>query len=99
MAIHKVDTEAIAATAAAIVTTNDNINTALNDLRSAGADLQLYWAGKARNTAVDLFIKILECNEARSVELQNFANVLQMVVNPGFVQSEQVNTSLADMFE
>lgn len=99
MAIQKVNTEAVAAAAAAITSANNHINAAFDAVRSAGSDLQTQWNSRAGSAAQDLIYRLFKGNDSRSAILQNYANTLQQVVTPGYVQSETTNAKLADLFQ
>lgn len=98
MAIQKVDTEAIALAASAIATAGANVTTEFQNVRNAGNTMISNWNSKAGTAAQTLMYELFAGSEAQASVLQNYANVLQQVVNPGYVESETANTTLADQF-
>ena len=98
MALQKVNTEAIAAMAQAIATANDSINSSFETLRNQGGEMESSWKSKAGSLAVTMMHELFNGNEARSVVLENYVNYLNKMVNPGYIASEEQNTSLADQF-
>lgn len=98
MSIQKVNTEAIAAAASAIASANANINSSFDELRNAGSDMAGSWNSRAGSAAETTLYQLFKGNEARSAVMQNYLNILQQVVNPGYESGETENTKLADQF-
>lgn len=98
MAIQKVNTDGILAAANTLSASNAAMNDAFNVLRSAGYTMENSWNSRAGTAAASLMYQLFNGNEARSAVLQNYVNLLQQSVTPGYVNAETVNTKLSDQF-
>ncbi|MBQ7015851.1 MAG: hypothetical protein IJN10_02680 [Firmicutes bacterium] len=98
MAIQKVNTDGILSAASSLSLCNANMNDAFAVLRSAGHTMENSWNSRAGSAAASLMYQLFNGNEARSAVLQNYVNLLQQAVAPGYVESESVNTKLSDQF-
>jgi len=56
------------------------------------------WRGIAGETAQTTMHQFPPNNAARSAVLQNYINILEQQINPGYSQSEVANKNLADQF-
>jgi len=93
-----VDTHGISIAADRIRIANTNINSRFQTMRSSMARLS-NWIGSAGSVAQSARNQLLEHNTPRSDILQNYVNLLNRQVNPGYVSAENTNTSLADKFK
>lgn len=98
MSIQKVNTEAIAAAAAAINSANARLNGEFDRVRAAGMSMDNAWNSRAGNAAQNLMYELFKGNDSRSAVLQNYADTLLKVVDPNYTQSESANSKLADLF-
>ena len=94
-----VNPDGIAAAANNLRTVNNNINNAFETLESAGNKLESNWTGSAGTAAQTTKLQIFQNNTVRSAVLQNYVNLLEQQVSPGYVDTENTNTSLADQFK
>lgn len=94
----KVNTTAIENMAGAISNANDNINQSFEQLKNKGADMENSWNSGAGSKAVTLMHALFSGNESRSAVLENHSAFLRNLVNPGYIDAETANTSLADQF-
>lgn len=99
MALQKVNTDSIAAAAAAIRSTDAGLTAGVEQLRTMCTNLLGSWESSAGSTAQSVFLDISRGDEARSAVLQNYAAMLTEVVNPGAETAENTNTKLADLFK
>ena len=99
MALLKVNTETIAATAAAIRTGDEGLSSGVEQLRTMCTNLLGSWESSAGSAAQSGLLEILQGDVARSAVLQNYAAMLSEVVNPGAETAENTNTKLADLFK
>ena len=98
MSVQKVDTEGIAAAANAISTADANINNAFEQVRKIGMKMDESWNSSAGTIAETTLQQLITNNDARSTVLQNYVNILNQLVNPSYIEAENVNTKLSDMF-
>lgn len=99
MAIQKYDTDKVLYGARRIHTGNDNINRAVDDLRSLIRKLGSEWVSRAGEKAQTSGYQLLQNNEARSAVLESYAAALEQGVSPSYESAEQHNTTLADQFK
>jgi len=93
-----VKTQGISAASSRIRTSNNNINSAFDTLRSRMLQLE-NWRGAAGTVAQTTMHQLFNGNNSRSAVLQNYANMLEQQINPGYVATEATNRSLADNFK
>ncbi|MBQ7016707.1 MAG: hypothetical protein IJN10_07130 [Firmicutes bacterium] len=98
MAIQKVNTDGILNAAASLSLCNANMDEAFASLYKTGTTMENNWNSKAGSAASSLLYQLFNGNQARSTVLQNYVNLLQQSVSPGYVNSETINTKLADQF-
>ena len=98
MAIQKVNTDGILAAASSLAACNASMNDSFAVLRSLGHTMENSWHSRAGTAAASLMYQLFNGNEARSAVLQNYVNLLQQAVAPGYINSETVNTKLSDQF-
>ena len=94
-----IDTDRIVASATALRTANSNIGSAFQTLQNSAKRLEDNWKGAAGTTAQTTVQQIFKISEERSKVLQNYVNFLEQQVNPGYIDTETVNTTLADKFK
>ncbi|MCP8969378.1 WXG100 family type VII secretion target [Ectobacillus ponti] len=96
----QVDTARVAAAAKGIARCNNKIKQDFAAVESAMKALDSSWEGEASASAMHSFYEIKHAYyEPQYQVIQNFVNFLQQQVDPGYTQTEQTNTSLADAFK
>lgn len=98
MAVQKVNTEGIGITVSTLTSTNSNINIAFENMKKTCSNIEGTWNSRAGDKAVNQMYQIFKGNEARSSVMQNYIALLQQIVTPGYIQGENENSKLADMF-
>jgi uncharacterized protein YukE len=99
MAKQGVNTECVATAANKLRSVNNTINTQFNSLQSKAKKLDSNWNSKAGDNARTTMHEIFKNNEPRGIVLQNYINFLEQQINPGYVDTENTNTSLAGKFK
>lgn len=95
-----IDTERVAAVAAVLQSVNENINDSCDKMgKTCDRQLSENWKSEAGSAAITLLYELLKGNESRSTVIQNYISFLGQQVDPGYVEAERVNTSLADQFK
>lgn len=94
-----VDTDRIAAVANKLRTVNTNINREFGVLQSRAGQIDSNWNSMAGDTARTMMYQLFKQNEMRSMVLQNYINMLEQQVAPGYINAETVNEKLADKFK
>lgn len=89
--------EIILSAARSIQRADNTINIELSDLSKVMRHLE-NWIGAAGTAAQTAVYQILNYNEARSTVMQNYINMLEQQVNPGYQEAESTNQSLAEQF-
>ncbi|WHZ02755.1 WXG100 family type VII secretion target [Neobacillus sp. YX16] len=98
--IIKVDTGRVAAAAKNIANYNNRIRDDFSPVESAMRALNSAWDSTAAEQAMDSFYKIKNTfHEPRYTVMDNYVKFLQQQVDPGYTQTETVNTFLADLFK
>jgi uncharacterized protein YukE len=98
--IIKVDTGRVAAAAQNIANYNNRIRDDFSPVESAMRALNSAWDSTAAEQAMDSFYNIKNAfHEPRYTIMDNFVKFLQQQVDPGYTQTETVNTFLADLFK
>jgi len=92
-----VDVNGINAAAQSIRSTENRIDMRFRELQSSIATLN-NWVGSAGDTARRERDRVMAHNKPRSKVLMSYDMILSRLVNPGYVQAENTNTSLADKF-
>ena len=95
----EINSERISSAANKLRTVNNNINNEFRTLQSKMRQLEANWRGAAGTAAQTTMHQLLNYNEARSTVLQNYLNMLERQVNPGYQETETTNSSLADKFK
>lgn len=99
MAKQVVNTDRISSSANKLRTVNNNINNEFKTLEKKAKQLDNNWKSAAGDAARTKMYQLFKNNEARSSVLQNYINMLEQQVNPGYTNSETANTKLADKFK
>jgi len=99
MAKQVVNTDRLTSAANKLRTVNNNINGELRTLQNKANQLDSNWKSAAGDAARTTMYQLFKNNEERSAVLQNYINMLQQQVNPGYINTETVNTKLADKFK
>jgi uncharacterized protein YukE len=96
----KVDTGRVAAAATNIANYNNRIRDDFSSVESAIRALNSVWDSSAAEQAIDSFYKIKNnFHEPRYTVMDNYVKFLQQKVDPGYIQVETTNTTLADLFK
>lgn len=100
MGVIKVNTDAVISCASKIRGYNNDIRNRFSDLQSKMSALDTCWDGSAATNAMQKFnsIKSSFC-DARYAVVDDYVNFLMQQIGEGYVQTEEVNTSLADQFK
>ena len=93
-----VNTQGISAASSRIRTSNNNINSAFATLRGQMQQLN-NWRGAAGTVAQTTMHQLFDGNDSRSAVLQNYINILEQQINPGYTSTETTVKSLADKFK
>ncbi|MBR5969768.1 MAG: hypothetical protein IK016_05400 [Lachnospiraceae bacterium] len=99
MARQQINTEQVAGTINQMNLAEQNINGRFERLQQKMSDLEFDWKSNAAQTAMTMMYEITKGNNARSSVMQNYIRMLTAQVNPGYIQVENVNTSLSDLFK
>ncbi|MDR1210343.1 MAG: hypothetical protein LBK41_08560 [Clostridiales bacterium] len=99
MAKQVVNTDRIASSANRLRAVNNNINNEFRALQDKARQLDSNWKSPAGETAKTTMYQLFKNSEARQAILQNYVNMLEQQVNPGYTSAETVNTKLADKFK
>lgn len=97
--VHTVNTEGIADAISRLRTANDNINNSFDSLKKKSSQLERSWNSAAGSVAVTIMYELFKGGETRSSVIQNYINLLEQQVNPGYFEAEKTNKTLADMFK
>jgi len=93
-----VNTDRISISANKLRTSNNSINSAFNTLQNKVKQISS-WKGAAGTAAQTTAQNILKISNERSKVLQNYVSFLEKQVNPSYIDTETVNTKLADKFK
>lgn len=99
MAKQVVNTERFSLSVARLRNVNDNINSEFQTLKNKSRKLESSWNGNAAEAAKTTLYRLYGNNDVRSKVIQNYINMLEQQVNPGYTSAEEVNTTLADKFK
>ncbi|MCL1794237.1 MAG: hypothetical protein FWG34_10230 [Oscillospiraceae bacterium] len=98
MATQAVNTEGITFAADKLHDANSYINFIFGSLQTTVKSLG-DWRGVAGESARDAICQIFKGNDARDEVMKNYIEVLNQVVNPGYIETENKNRTLADQFK
>jgi uncharacterized protein YukE len=99
MAKQVVNTDSILSSVNKLRTVNNNINQAFQTFQNKAKQLDNNWYGAAGDAARTTMYQLFKYNEERSKVLRNYMNMLEQQINPGYINTETVNTKLADKFK
>ena len=99
MAKQVVNTDRISSSANKLRIANNNINNEFKTLEKKAKQLDSNWRSAAGDAACTKMYQLFKNNDVRSTVLQNYINMLEQQVNPGYANTETVNTKLADKFK
>lgn len=99
MAKQVVNTDRISLSATKLRNTNNNINSEFRTLKSKAQRLESNWKSSAADTAKTTMYRLFNNNDVRSKVLQNYINMLEQQVSPGYANAEDTNTTLAGKFK
>ena len=94
-----VNTEGIALAAGKLKTCNNKIDSEFNTLVSKSRQLDNNWKSAGGDIARRTLQNILKNNDDRTKTIQNYVNMLQQQVDPGYRGTETKNIKLADKFK
>ena len=99
MTRQEIDTEKVASASNKLKAVNSTINTEFSALQNKAKQLDNNWDSAAGDTAKTMFYQLFKNAEARSTVLENYANILEHLINPSYSYAETTNTKLADQFK
>lgn len=100
MADLRINTEAVVTAAGKIKDYNSQLRDEFSDVQNAINRLNNNWDGPASSNAIGKFNELRnDFFEARYNVMDNYVNYLLQQVGEGYVQTEDVNKSLADQFK
>ena len=94
-----VNTEIISSASSRLRTANSNINNEFRALQTKMRQLNTNWKSAAGAVAQTTMEQIFRYNETRSAVIQNYHNMLEQQINPGYSDTEIKNKKLADKFK
>lgn len=94
-----VNTDGITDAATKLRTVNNNINAGFNSVMKAGQRLESNWNSAAGSEASTRMYLLFKGSETRSAVIQNYINMLEQQIAPGYINTEETNTSISDMFK
>ena len=99
MAKQLINTDRITSVVTNLRNVNNNINNAFFTLQNNAKQLENNWKSAAGTAAQTTMYQLFKNSEVRSAVIQNYINMLEQQVNPGYNNAETVNTKLADNFK
>lgn len=99
MAKQLIDTDRVLSAANKLRTINTTINDEFRSLQNTAKCLDNDWKSRASNVSQTTREKVFNNNEVRSSVIQNYINILEQQVAPGYVETETVNSKLAEKFK
>lgn len=99
MAKQSINTDRVVYAADKLRKTNTTINNEFRTLQKVAKRLESDWKSAAGSLAHTTMYQLLKNNEVRSDVIQNYINMLEQQVNPGYLNAENANTKLADKFK
>lgn len=94
-----IDTNGVRITIEKIRMADENINLAFEKMTTTARNLECVWISEAGTAAQTTMCQIFKGGAERSNVLMNYYNLLNQLVCPGYVDSEEVNRKLADQFK
>lgn len=94
-----IDTEKVTSTVQTLQTANRNINNSFSSMQRAASRIEQDWSSQAGSLAHTALYNLFQNSSARSAVLQNYINLLEQAVVPGYTNAEDVNRRLADQFK
>lgn len=99
MANQSIKTERVTAAANQINTVNNNINRAFDNMQNTAKSLGTAWKSPAGSSAQTKMYEIFKVNASRSNVLLSYIRTLNEVINPNYMNTEDVNAKLSDQFK
>jgi len=99
MAKQIINTDRLILSATKLRAVNNSINSAFDTLQTKAKQIDNNWRGAAGDAAKSTMYQLFKYSEARSTVIQNYVNMLEQQVSPGYNNTETVNTKLADQFK
>ena len=99
MAKQSINTDRVMSAANKLRATNSIINNEFRTLHNKAKRLEYDWKSPAGSIAHTTMYHLFANNEVRSTVIQNYINMLEQQVNPGYIDTENANTKLADKFK
>lgn len=94
-----VNTESIASAVAMLKNVNENINGKFDTLKEKAKSLEKNWNSVAGSIACSRMHELFKYSETRNSVMQNYINMLEQQINPGYEGVENLNERLADQFK
>jgi len=99
MAKQAINTDRVTSAANRLRATNNTINNEFRALQNAAKRLEYDWKSPAGSAAQTTMYQLFSNNQTRSDVIQNYINMLEQQVNPGYINAENTNIKLADKFK
>lgn len=99
MAKQSINTDRVTSAANKLRATNTTINNEFRSLQNTAKRLEYDWKSAAGSIAHTTMYQLFNNNGVRSTVLQNYINMLEQQVNPGYINAENANIKLADKFK
>ncbi len=93
-----VNTEGVSSAAVKLRNINDKISQKFDELVRNAKTLEQDWSSPAGNIACSMMYELFKNSEVRYSVIQNYINLLEQQVNPGYESAEKANGTLADQF-
>ena len=94
-----VNTDIVNSTVGKLRIANTNINDEFRVLQSKMLQLETVWKGASGTVAQTTMYQFFSYNETRSSVIQDHVKILEQLVSSGYINIENNNIKLADMFK
>ena len=94
-----IDTTRVVSAVNKLRSANATMNSEFRSLQNVAKRLENDWKSAAGSMAHTTMYQLFGNNEIRSNVIQNYINLLEQQVNPGYVSAENANAKLADKFK
>jgi len=99
MAKQSINTEKVMSAVYRLRAINATINNEFRNLQNIAKRLENDWKSSAGANAHTTIYQLFKNNEIRSSVIQNYINLLEQQVIPGYINTESVNNKLSDKFK
>jgi len=94
-----INTDGVSSAANKLRDYNNNIDNEFRSMQSKAKQLDYNWRGAAGEAAKTTMHQLFQYGDERKKILQNYVNWLEKQINPGYINTEDTNTKLADKFK